>query len=200
MSQQINLLKPKARSVSVVVWALAAVAVVLLALLGYLQVLVAENARLREVAGAGEQKLVQIKNSIQSLQKRTDAQGDAATLKAEVAALRSRAEAVNQLAKEVKSGNLGSPDGFARYFNALGSVSEPGLWVTNVAVTRGGTAVSVNGRALRNEAVMQYARRLNDALGPYEVHFNSLELAPESIVKPGSTGGPALPVVSFKLS
>ena len=203
MSQQINLLRPKARTLGSAVWPLAGAAVVLLALLGYRQSLVSTNATLQEAATAGEQKLGQIRNAVLLLQKQKEARGNPAALTAEIAALRPRAEAVSQIVKDIGNGNLGSPEGYARYFRTVAGVSEDGLWITGVAVAKGGNSVTISGRALKNESVMQYARRLNEAFSPYGVRFNSLEMTPENVSTPGvaaTPGAPALSTVVFKLS
>lgn len=206
MSQQINLLRPKGRSISTAIWPLTGLAVMLLVLVGYRQVLVSENNRLREAATASEQKIRQVKNAVLALQTQQAARNDAAALNAEIASLRPRAEAVSQIMKEINSGSLGSPEGFARFFRTVAGLSEDGLWVTSVSVVsviKGGNTVTVSGRALRNESVMQYARRLNESFSPYGVRFNSLELTPEGITTGPATSAPAAPVlktVAFKLS
>ncbi len=200
MSQQINLLRAKRNELGAAAWALGALGVVVLCLLAYWQTLVSDNSRLHETAKAGEQEIEKAKSAVQSLQKQTAAQGDAAALAAEIGQLRPRAESVTQLLRDVSSGRLGSQTGFARYFGSLGNVAEPGLWVTAVTIINGGKTVGIGGRAMHNESVMQYARRLNEAFAPYGVHFNSLELTPENVPKPGSAvpSGPA--TVTFKLS
>ena len=192
MSQQINLLKAKTSPLGPTIWGLSVVAAALLGMVGYQQYLAWENAQLRETVSAGERKIAQTR-----MQKPKDTQAEALAIKSEIAMLKPRAEIVDQLVREVRSGNLGNPEGFSRHFGALGGVSEPGLWVTGVTVTRGGSAVAVTGRALRNESVMQYARRLNEAYSPLGVRFNSLEMAPD---KPAVTGAPVVPSVTFKLS
>jgi hypothetical protein len=202
MSQQINLLRAKDRSAGAAAWALGAAGVVLVAMAAYYQSVHSETSRLREVARLKEAQLAQLKGAIQKLALEKAKQNDAAALDAEIAAMRPRADALSQLVKQVRSGNPGNPEGFARYLQTLGSLSEEGLWVTNLSVSKGGTAVIVSGRALRNEAVMQYARRLNDAFAGHGVRFNSLELTPEALHTPGSAAGspPALSLFAFKLS
>jgi Tfp pilus assembly protein PilN len=203
MSQQINLLRLKGRSISVAVWPLAAAAVVLLGLLGYVQSMVGATSRLRDVANAGEQKLAKVKDAIQVLQKQKEARGNAAALSAEIAALRPRAEAVSQVIKDIRGGSLGNSGGYARYLTAAASVSEDGVWITGIGVSKGGSVVSISGRALRNESVMQYARRLNESFSPFGVRFNTLELTPENVSAPATstTPGTAVPMtVAFKLS
>lgn len=204
MSQQINLLRPRSRAFdAATLWPVAGVAVVTLAMLAYLQSVVTENTRLRNMAAEGERKLAEGRANLQRLQRQKAAQGDATSLNAEIAALRPRAEAVSQIVKDIGSGSLGSSTGYTRYFRTLSSLSEDGLWITGLTIAKAGSSVSINGRALRNESVMHYARRLNESFRPYGVRFNSLEMTPESVPNPAAPGNAApagLATVGFKLS
>lgn len=199
MSQQINLLKHRREALGPVLWGLGALAAVLAGLLAYGYSLHAEAGRLRETARAGERALAQAKASLQALHARQAAQSDGADLRAEIAALKPRAEAVRQLVDAMRSGSLGRTEGFAAYLSTLAGVSEEGLWVTSMAVDPSGKTVGVNGRALRGESVMRYARRLNEAFAPYQVQFNALELTPENLLRQGAAEAPLLSTVSFKL-
>lgn len=200
MSQQINLLRPKDRSARAAIAALAIIGVALVALVGYHQTLRMETAQLTGAASIGEQRLGNVRNLIAALQKTKAAQGDASALAAEIASLRPRAEGMNQFLNDVRSGSLGSPKGFAGHYDTLSSISVEGLWITSVTIGKGGTSVIVQGRALRNESVMQYAGRLNEAFARHGVRFNALELMPEALSTAGAAGGPVLTTISFKLS
>jgi hypothetical protein len=202
MTQQINLLRPKDRSAGAAAVALGAVGVVVVVLAGYFVSVVGETTRLRDAATLKEQQLTQLRSTIQAVQAQRAKESDASALEAEIAAMRPRAEALAQLVNQVRAGNPGAQEGFARYLNTLGSISAEGLWISNLSVSRGGNTVVITGRALQNEAVMQYARRLNDAFGPQGVHFMSLELTPEGLAAPGAPASapPALITVAFKLS
>ncbi|ROZ68589.1 PilN domain-containing protein [Ramlibacter sp. WS9] len=201
MSQQINLLQPKDRSANTTAWMLAGVGVVLIGLLVNFQAIMSQTNRLRETAAAGQRQLVQLRAVVQAVQQKSAAQGDPAALAAEISALRPRADAMGQLVREVRAGSLGSPQGFSQHYRTLAAISEDGVWLTSVTVTKGGGSVSISGRALRSESVMAYARRLNEAFGSTAVRFNSLELTPENVAKPGApNAAPALAVIAFKLS
>lgn len=202
MTQQINLLRPKDRSAGIAAWGLGAVGVVLVVLAGYFVSVLGETNRLRDAATLKEQQLAQLKSTIQAVQAQRAKESDASVLEAEIAAMRPRAEALAQLVNQVRAGNPGAQEGFARYLNTLGSLSAEGLWISNLSVSKGGNTVVITGRALQNEAVMQYARRLNDAFAPQGVRFNSLELTPEALAAPGAPASapPALTTVAFKLS
>ena len=202
MTQQINLLRPKDRSAGIAVGALGTVGVVLVVLAGYFASVVGETTRLRDTAKLKDQQLAQVKSTIKAVQAERAKQSDASALEAEIAAIRPRAEALAQLVNQVRAGTPGAKEGFARYLNTLGSLSAEGLWISNLSVSKGGNTVVITGRALQNEAVMQYARRLNDAFAPQGVRFKSLELTPEALAAPGAPASapPALTTVAFKLS
>lgn len=198
MSQQINLLRRKDTAFGAAAWMVAAVVVVLGGLLVHLQMLVSENDKSRRTLASGEQQLSRLKGAIQALQKQRDAQGDAASIAAEIAALRPRVQAVSQVLQDVGSGGLGNPEGFARYLTVLSGVAQEDVWVTSVIVTK--DSVIVSGRALRNDSVMPYAHRLNEAFSPYGVKFDSLDLTPENLAAPANAPSPPLATVAFKLS
>ncbi len=201
MSQQINLLRPKARPIDAAILPIAGVVLVLVAVLVYAQILFSDNASLRDQAKLGEQKLQQLQNTIAAIQKEQAARGDAASLTAEIAGLRLRVDAVNQMVTDMNNGTLGKAEGFSRHLTTLASVSEDGLWVTSFTVLKGGSAITLNGRALRSDSIMQYARRLNQSFGPFGVRLNSLEMTPENLsAPPGPTAAPGLTTVAFRLS
>lgn len=202
MSQQINLLRPKDRTAGIAAWTLGGAGVLVVILAAYFQSVVGETNRLQDATKLKEQQLAQMKSTILAVQAERAKQGDATALEAEIAAMRPRAEALAQLVKLVRDGNPGAPDGFARYLQTLGSLSEEGLWLTSVSVAKAGSIVTITGRSLRNESVMQYARRLNDAFVGHGVRFNSLELTPEALRAPGAPASapPALTSVAFRLS
>jgi hypothetical protein len=199
MSQQINLLAREHKPAGSALAALAVVAVVLLGLLAYDAVLRIETARLQLEATSGQQRLAQAKAALQARRQRPDANNDAATLKAEIDALKPKADAGRQLAELISNGSLGSPQGYAQYLSTLASVPEQGLWITSFSVGNTGKLVSLSGRALRNESVLRYARRLNEAFAPQGVQFNSVEMTPENLVKSAEPGKPVLTTVAFKL-
>lgn len=199
MSQQINLLRKERRPVNMTVWALGGCGVIGLGVVLLVQAVLAETAQLSKVASDGEQRIAQVKSAIAVLQKKRDGQDSAAAVAAEIAVLRLRSAAVNQVVNELRNGTLGSAEGFARYFTILGGVAQDGVWITGVAVTRGGSAMALTGRALRHEAVIQYAQRLNEAFAPTGVRFLSLELNPENPGKPATTGADGPTTIAFKL-
>ena len=199
MSQQINLLARERNPVGSALAALALVVLVLMGLLAYDAMLRAETVRLKQNADAGQRQLNQVKVDMQALRQRAEPDNDAVDLKAEIDALRSKADAIRQWEQLINSGTLGSPQGYAQYLSTLASVSEEGLWITSFSVGNTGKLVSLSGRALRNESVLRYAGRLNEAFAPQGVQFNSVEMTPENLVKSAEPGKPVLSTVAFKL-
>ena len=122
MSQQINLLARERTSVGSALAALAVVAVVLLGLLAYNALLRAETARLAQNADAGQRQLNQAKAAMQARSQRAASNNDAANIRAEIDALRSKADAIRQWEQLINSGTLGSPQGYAQYLSTLASV------------------------------------------------------------------------------
>ena len=200
MSQQINLLDRPRAPVGSALAALAVVAVVLLGLLAYEAQMGVENARLRKAADAGQRELNQVKAAMQAMRQRADADNDASAIKTEIDALKPKAEAVKLLVEPIRNGSLGSAEGYARYLATLASVPEEGLWITSVSITNAGKVMTLNGRALRNESVLKYAKRLNEAFAPHGVQFNSVEMTPENLMQTsGVAGKPVLTTVAFRL-
>jgi len=199
MSQQINLLARERSQVGSTFLALAAVVLAVLGLLAYDAMLRVESDQLQRAANDGQRQLAQVRTSLQAMRQRTDSSNDTTAIKAEIDALKPRAEAVKQLLEAVGSGSLGSPDGYAQYLSALATVSEDGLWITSFSVGNAGKLVSLSGRALRSESIMRYAKRLNEAFASQGVQFNSVEMTPENLVKAGEAGKPLLSTVAFKL-
>lgn len=204
MSQQINLLPPSERSAGQA----AIIGAVILASLGVFGLqwatAAAEANDLKRRHAETERLLINDRAQIVDLQRTRDARGSAASLTAELADLRPRAESLNQLVNAARSGTLGRATGYSDYGALLSSAVEDGLWLTGVVIEKSGTKITVMGRALRHESVVQYAKRLNDAFAPLGVQFKSLEITPENIVPPGAAArGPgAAPVqtVQFKVS
>lgn len=199
MSQQINLLARESKPLGSALWAMAVVATALIGMLAFGWMLRADNSRLQRDAESGERQLAEVKASLQAMRQPSAGKSDAAELKAEIDALKPKAEAVRQLLEAIGNGSLGSAEGYAQHLMTLAGVSEDGLWLTSVSVGNAGRVLNLSGRALRNDAVMRYAKRLNEAFAAQGVQFNSVEMTPESLVRAGEAGKPTLRTVAFKL-
>ena len=200
MTQQINLLPVRqARLGGGAIWASVAALMLVAGVFYYRHSMVLQNDAAEEAVASLEAQVIRMRGAMMALQKQRPVQDDGAAIKAEIAALRPSTDAANQLLNEVRSGSLGSIAGYARHFSMLGSISPEGLWLTGITVDRGGAGVILTGGAVRTDAVMQYARRVNDAFGSMGIRFSALEFAADnSSSRPASA--PAAGAVAFKLS
>lgn len=191
MTQQINLLRAKPHPAAGTVPYGAALLAGLVALVAYGYSSTKELAQLRETAAASDARLARVQNALVKAPKPQDTAAEKAALEAELAHLRPRAGVARELVTSVQNGTLGSPRGYANHFAALANVSREGVWLTSVAISRGGSEVAIAGKAIGAEPVIGYTAQLNQSFRPLGVHFNSVEMAPASGAN--TTG------VSFKL-
>ena len=204
MSQQINLLARERKPTPAWVFALGSVVLVVMAALVYYAELTLDARQLQREVNSAALEIEVANVALQTLQKRLLPEKDVAALKSEITELKPRAVAIAQTVDEIQSGSIGGANGFAAHFTTLAQVIQGGLWIHNVAIANGGKSVTVTGRALRNEAVMQYAQQLNTAFASLGVQFSSLDLTPEMAPQPRTNAvgvaGPARPAsVVFKL-
>lgn len=102
----------------------------------------------------------------------------------ELEALKAKAESAKAML--AKLDELGSSIGHSRRFSALGSVSEPGVWLTAIEITRNGKALAIAGRALDQDSVMRYAEKLGNRFAPEGIVFRGVDVTPENAA-PGKT-------------
>jgi len=172
MSQQINLLATKT-SAATSAWAgLAVLALVLVSLLGAWGVRQGDLRSAQEAEAASAQQLRNAKTVLDAKTQRKEKD-----LGAEIVALRPQADGAQKFLAQM--GELGNQKGYARYFAALTTVSEPGVWLSSVSVEKSGKTMRIRGHALRKESVMRYAQQLNALFADDGVQFTALELSPE---------------------
>ena len=191
MSQQINLLVRKRGGVGFELAALVALGLMLLLLLGYWA---AGQRNVGKAQAAETASAQQLQVAQAQLQARVQ-QSANNTTRDEITSLKQRGEAAQQLLALMN--DLGNSQGYGRYFSALGSISEEGLWLTNVTISKSGKVVNLSGRALRQESVMRYAQRLNALFADDGVQFTALEITPEASSGQGSSA--TLATTAFKL-
>jgi len=191
MSQQINLLATKS-SAATSAWAgLAVLALVLASLLAAWGVRQGELRSAQEAEAASAQQLRQAKALLEARKQR-----EGADLGAQIAALRPLADAAQKFLAQM--GEMGNQKGYARYFSALTTVSEPGVWLSSVSVEKSGKSMRIRGHALRKESVMRYAQQLNALFADDGVQFTALELSPEAAGGQGEAK-PLATAVTFTL-
>lgn len=205
MTQQINLLRRQSKGTRAGWGWVGGIAVAVLFIWSYLHQSTSEAAALRAQVAQGEASAKVARDKLMAAQKlREGEEGAAVALATELADLRPKVERARQLITALDSGALGSAQGYSRHLGVLATTVQEGVWITQVGLSKNGSEMSLSGKALRGDAVMQYARRLNVSFKPLGVHFDAVNLTPELVPAPGSgaaaNSSPANSPVSFKLS
>lgn len=198
MSQQINLLIQKREQKSTLIPSLIGNGFVLVLLLLYWGLQHWETLKIKQAADQSAQQLIAAKNNLQALQQKLATGDKASDLDAEIALLKGRSEAGQELLSLLQKGELGSAEGYAGYLTKLVKTSQNDLWLTNVTISNAGKSMSIAGRALNSESVIHYAEKLNQQFAEYGVQFTSVEMTPEVFGKEDTTS-PSLSTVVFKL-
>jgi hypothetical protein len=173
VSQQLNLLPKDTDGISPAKLALIVLGLVVAAVLvtwGIKRGMLV-SARADEAASAAQ--LHQVSTQLQERVRTRSAE-----LKAEVEALRSRAEAAKQVLNLAAA--TGRAEGYAPIFSLLTTIKEDGLWLTDVAVTNAGKSLLLQGNSLDKAAVIRYSARLNKALETIGTELTTLELSPQT--------------------
>ncbi len=196
--QQINLLSRKKREFKTAVVAPVMLGLLLLSLFG-MGVLwglrQADVDAMRKAEVASTLQLQQANVKLQLLESQITQQSQE-SLSVEIANLKQKAVAAQQILSQADT--MGSPLGYALYFDALTKIAEDGLWLTNVTVGQAGKSIHVSGNALNKDSVMRYAKRFNDRFAGDGVELTALELTPVTVVKP-SEHGSKVTAVAFTL-
>lgn len=189
MSQQINLLTRRPTMALAPLAVMLLPAATLLAVAGLWWYGNAVEAKAQAAEARSQRQVVAARAALAAAE--AQSAPDPAT---EVARLQPLAEIARRVVAQANE--LGSREGYAGFLATLASVPEKDLWLTGVAIANGGKTIAVNGRALRKEAVITYAQRLNAALASRGLQLGALEISAEVADKAAGNGPPA---VVFKL-
>ena len=198
MSQQINLL-PRG-PISPKLSARRA----LLTLSTFFLMLIAYGQWLHARANAAQQQTLDSEHALQAqrakllaMQKKMGEHYAAGDIAAQIAALEPQTRVAKELLARLKSGELGSLDGYGKQFTALASLSTPGVWLTSISMSNAGRALRVEGRALHKQQVLTYARQLNAVMTPFGAQVSALEVTP--VLQPAEPTTQHAAVFAFKL-
>lgn len=150
-------------------------------------------------AAAGAAEMAALKRDLDNLAKKTQSQNaQAAALAAELEALKLTLKSSEAMVQSLNKNASLSSDGYAPQMQMLARIAEQKVWLTGVSITQGGKNMTLDGRAVTAEAVLEYAQRANAQFAPLGVRFSSLELTPPAPVKDSATTAVSEPV-AFKL-
>ncbi|HSS46460.1 MAG TPA: hypothetical protein VLL03_03485, partial [Burkholderiales bacterium] len=82
-------------------------------------------------------------------------------LEQEIGRLEAQVKARQEIVETLKSGALGSTNGYSRYMRAFARQSVSGLWLTSFDILGDGNEMAIGGRTLRAELVPVYVQRLS---------------------------------------
>lgn len=206
MTQQINLFNPIFRkqkkyfSSTAMVQALAIICVAcgLLAVdAGFrMQALTRQAAATDTLLAARQQRLTEVRVQFAPRKK-------SPTMTAEIAAAQQELTMLQNATVTVRQGGFGDTTGFSEYFRALARQSIEGLWLTELRISAGGSAIGIQGNALQAPLVPQYMGRLATEPVMKGKAFATLAIdavMPPRVVTRGQAAPAAVPVyLSFSL-
>lgn len=134
-----------------------------------------------------------------ALQKKLGSGGQAGDIATQIAALEPRTRVSRDLLARLKSGELGSLEGYSAQLTEFARIPAEGVWVTTVTVADAGRALRVDGRALRKEQVLPYAALLNRAMHKYGIVVKDVEITPLKQPASEDSDSTAVPVWAFRL-
>lgn len=197
MSQQLNLLVVKKSGPTPALVSLMILGAVVCALLVVWGVKrnTLQSARAEEVATSAQLKQV-------SAQLEEKIRARLAALNAEIAALRGKADAAQQVLTMAAA--MGRPGGYSQHFSSLAAVREEGVWLTELNVTQAGKALQLSGFALDKDAALRYVHRLNAEFAGEGIKLTSLDLTPQPLgaasVATTAPGGNKIPATVIKFT
>lgn len=111
------------------------------------------------------------------------------------AALRAQVDARRDWADLMQKGELGSPLGHSQVLEILASLSQEGVWLQGVDVSKGGQSVTITGKSMNTQSVMRYIAQVNEAFKPVSIQFSSIEITQEAATGESAKAG----ILKFKL-
>lgn len=179
MSQQINLFNPiflkkkKYFSANNMALALALVLGGSLAVVGYANMQVAQ---LHREAQAVTAQLASTQADLAKVNAQFATRQKSASLQEESQKVAAELQALQQVHDILKKGDFGDTRGYAEYLRAFARQSVDGLWLTGLSIRGAGTAIDIEGRAVRPELVPAYISRLGNEAVLKGKSFAALEM------------------------
>lgn len=164
MSQQVNLFSPiflrqkKHFSAVTMLQALGLIVAGSVLFYGYL---VYRSSALTVQAAETEKKLASEQARLVKFTGEFSPQQKSAQLEAEIKQAEAQLKARQEVMDTLKTGAIGTTDGYSGYMRAFARQSVYGLWLTGFDITGAGNEMAIIGRTLRPELVPVYVQRLS---------------------------------------
>ncbi|MFJ7566545.1 PilN domain-containing protein [Herminiimonas sp. NPDC097707] len=123
-------------------------------------------------------------------------------LEARLRRAEAQVKSLQQVSDVLRKGELGNTDGYADYLRAFAHQIIDGVWLTGFTIQGAGSAISLQGGALRPESVPAYLTRLKSEPIMQGASFSTLEMQLPKSDKPLAPGEkPAAPAgyINFNL-
>lgn len=183
-----------------VAWSVAGALALTLALLG-----VVGSGEWQRYAKAGARRdatalqLRQAQQRLDALNQQKVRSADALALRAEIDALRPRAQLAQAMTQVLGQSERDRSEPFVGALVALAGVQVPGVWLTGITVADGGRKLELQGNGANGAGVLQFARRVNALLQPRALRLDSLELRPLGTAAAATPAAGSVDGVSFQL-
>lgn len=179
MSQQINLFNPAFRkqrewfSASMLVQALAALALIMVGMYGYQyrQVMLLDQQIKTGATSLAQEQARLVKVVAEHAPRQKDA-----ALEKRAAEIEQQIKGEEAVLEVLQSGSLGNTQGYSGYMRAFARQTVNGLWLTEFGIKGAGKEMFLGGRTLRPELVPAYIQRLNQEAATQGRDFAALEI------------------------
>jgi Tfp pilus assembly protein PilN len=115
---------------------------------------------------------------MQALQNKLNDGDSLYTIAAQIAALEPQTRLSRDLLERLKTGEIGSLDGYAQQLTEFASIPQHGVWVTRLTISNAGRTLRVDGRSLKKDQVLTYAAMLNKSMSKHGIVLAHMEVAP----------------------
>lgn len=150
--------------------------------------------RLAQTEAQTQHSIVELKTALEK-KRRESGFDDMQTIAQQSAVLQAQVEARRDWADLMQKGELGSPLGHSQLLEILAGLSEDGVWLQGVDVSKGGQSVSITGKSMNTQSVMRYIGQVNEAFKPVSIQFSSIEITQEAAAGESAKAG----ILKFKL-
>lgn len=179
MSQQINLFyagKRKAENNFLADKMLHAMAGILILAVLFYAYSFYQNIQLGQQLQEANKNITAEQNRLTELAAEYSRQRSGLTIEQEIKKLTAEASAQREIIEALKSGVIGSTQGYSEYMQAFARQVVSGLWLTGFGIEGDANKMSISGAALTGELVPAYILRLNNEKVMRSKTFASLQM------------------------
>jgi len=179
MNQQINLYQPMFRRQKKVFSSTTILQTVLIFAVAFMGIYAYAFIRLGPLNGELrklDQNIAYLRNQKSSLEKQYPEKTKSKLIESEIARLRSELASRRQIEAMLAGDTLGNTHGFSGYLEVLARRHVQGMWLTRVAITRGGNSLGLEGRTLASDLVPLYIQQLSEEEALRGKSFNVMTL------------------------